>query len=219
MTKSLTLFSTFCLLCSLNLSAQQKSRLGLKSGMNVAWQANSLESAQLGPVISMHFTGFTEVQLANRLFLQPGMSVQGKGMSTRGSNAVDGVDRKVNMLYLEIPINILYKFKTPSFGILALGGGPYAGLGLNGKETNGSQNVFRNLDGSNGYGNTDYGLNFILGTELSPRFSLWLQQSIGLDNVAPEAYTIPSGPADGPYLVPEGNIKNRVTSISIGYKF
>jgi hypothetical protein len=216
MTKIPSLLILFALLFSLNLSGQQKSRFGIKTGMNVAWQSNNLEWFEGKPLISMHITGFTEVQLTERLFMQPGISLQGKGVSTDSGIQNDAWQR-TNLTYVEIPINLLYKFAKTSRGNFFIGGGPYAGLGISGKEENGSANVFRGIDGSNGYGNTDYGINLLVGTELSSRLSLSLQQSIGLDNVAPEPYTVP-GPADGPVLI-NGTIKNRVASFSIGYRF
>ncbi|NEU10506.1 PorT family protein [Flavihumibacter sp. R14] len=205
-----------CLLLSLNLSAQEKSRFGLKTGINVAWQSYQPENDLRIPVVSMHFTGFTEVQVTEKLFVQPGLSLQGKGLSTDVNGGLDGSEGKVHMLYLEIPINLLYKLKVPDFGMLVLGGGPYAGLGLMGSKFDGSDNVFRHFEGTMGYGNTDYGLNLSAGAELNSRLTLTLQQSIGLKNVAPEDYLVPA-PADGPAT--RAIIKNRVASLSLGYRF
>ena len=216
MIKTTTLSIFLSLLVSLSVSAQEKSRFGLKAGVNVAWQSREQPRHEMSPAFSMHLTGFTEVQLAEKVFLQPGLSLQGKGYRTELNSSPGAGYRPTNMLYLEIPVNLLYKFRLP-FGNMIAGGGPYAGLGLSGRERGGSDNVFRGVDGSNGYGNTDYGLNISLGTELSSRFTLTLQQSIGLDNIAPEAYTVP-GPADGLEVV-NGSIKNRVASVSIGYRF
>ena len=217
MIKTTTLSIFLSLLVSLSVSAQEKSRFGLKAGVNVAWQSHQQKDDRHVPLVSMHFTGYTEVQLTERLFLQPGLSLQGKGLSVDAKGYMDGSDGKVHMLYLEIPVNLLYKLKVADFGTLIMGGGPYAGLGLMGSIFDRSENVFRNFEGSNGYGNTDYGLNLSLGTQLNSRLTLTLQQSIGLDNVAPEAYTIP-GPADEPMVI-KGNIKNRVASVSLGFRF
>ena len=217
MKKIFTLFVCFFIFSSLSLSAQQKSRFGLKAGVNVAWQSRETNYGELIPLVSTHLTGFTEVQLAEKLFLQPGLSLQGKGMSIDSKGAMDGSHGKVHMLYLEIPVNLLYKLKLTNFGTLVLGGGPYAGLGLKGNLFENLENPFRSYEGSNGYGNTDYGVNLSLGTQLNSRLTLTLQQSIGLDNIAPEAYTVP-GPADEP-IVFRQEIKNRVASVSIGYRF
>ena len=208
------LFFTFCLLSSLHLSAQQRTRLTLKTGLNLSWQSNSLNGYAVSPLISTHLTALTEVQLAKRLFLQPGMSLQGKGLKTMDSGTGESNGR-VNMMYLEIPFNLLYKFTLPNLGRMNIGAGPYAALGLTGKERNGSPNVFRGIAGSDGFTNTDFGINLIAGKELSSRFTLSLQQSIGLDNVAPVGYMRP-GPADQPY---PADVKNRVSSVSVGYRF
>lgn len=165
-----------------------------------------------GAVVAMHVTGFTEVQVGKRLFLQPGISLQGKGVSTEAGDLQDTGDSRVNMMYLEIPINLLYKINLPNLSKLILGGGPYAGMGLNGKERDGSPNVFRGIAGTDGFTNTDFGVNLIVGTELKSRLSLSLQQSIGLDNVAPVGHKF----AGESTLA---DIKNRVSSISIGYRF
>ena len=217
MIKTSTLSIFLCLLISLSLSAQEKSRFGLKAGVNVAWQSRESNYGELIPLVSTHLTGFTEVQLAEKLYLQPGLSLQGKGMSIDSRGAMDGSHGKVHMLYLEIPVNLLYKLKLTKLGTLVLGGGPYAGLGLKGNLFEKSENPFRSYEGSNGYGNTDYGVNLSLGTQLKSRLTLTLQQSIGLDNIAPDAYTV-HGPADEPIVFRE-EIKNRVASVSIGYRF
>ena len=216
MTRSFTFTIILCLASVLHLSAQEKSRLGLKAGVNVAWLAREQPRYEMSPAFSMHFTGYTEVQLTDKLFLQPGLSLQGKGYRTELNASPGAGFRTANMLYLEIPVNFLYKFRVP-FGNMIAGGGPYAGMGISGRESGGSANVFRGVDGSNGYGNTDYGLNLSVGTELSSRMTLTLQQSIGLDNIAPEAYTVP-GSADGLEVV-NGSIKNRVASLSLGFRF
>ena len=213
MNKIFTLIILSCLLISLNASAQ-KARLGIKSGVNVAWQSRSLEGFEASPVVAMHVTAFTEAQLSKHLFVQPGISLQGKGVSTEAADP-NGSNSRVNMMYLEIPINLLYKWTLPNLHKLMIGGGPYAALGLNGKERDGSANVFRGVAGTDGYGNTDFGLNLIAGTELSSRVSLSLQQSIGLDNVSPAGHMF-SGPADQPS---KADIRNRVSSVSVGYRF
>lgn len=205
----------FCLVFSLHASAQQRSRLGIKTGVNLAWQTNSMYGMEPSAIVAMHVTGFTEVQVGKRLFVQPGISLQGKGVSSAVGDVQNSVDSRVNMMYLEIPINLLYKMDLPNLSKLIVGGGAYAGLGLNGKERDGSPNVFRGIAGTDGFTNTDFGVNLVVGTELKSRFSLSLQQSIGLDNVAPVGHMFP-GAADQPYLA---DIKNRVSSVSIGYRF
>ena len=215
MYKICSLCILFCHVVSVPVFAQQKSRLGIKTGVNVAWQTNSMYGIQPGAVIAMHVTGFTEVQVAKRFFVQPGISLQGKGVSTDAGDQQEMADGRVNMMYLEIPINLLYKFNLPNLTKLVVGGGPYAGLGLNGKERNGSPNVFRGIAGTDGFTNTDFGFNLIVGTELKSRFSLSLQQSIGMDNVAPAGHRF-AGSEGQSYLA---DIKNRVSSVSIGYRF
>ena len=217
MIKTFTLSIFLYLFLALSVSAQQKSRFGLKAGVNVAWQARANNYREFIPLVSTHLTGFTEVQLTERFFLQPGISLQGKGMSVDSKGAMDGSHGKVHMLYMEIPVNLLYKLKLTNLGTFVLGGGPYAGLGLKGNLFENSENPFRSYEGSNGYGNTDYGVNLSLGTQLNSRLTLTLQQSIGLDNIAPDAYTVP-GPADEPIVFKE-EIKNRVASVSIGFRF
>ncbi|NEU10507.1 PorT family protein [Flavihumibacter sp. R14] len=206
-------FLVLCLLTSFNLSAQEKARFGLKTGFNVAWQSREQKRFIARPAISMHFTGFTEVQLSDKIFMQPGLSLQGKGYNHDGNRSTRGAK---HMLYMEIPVNFLYKFKLP-FGDMIAGGGPYAGIGLWDKEKVGSESPFSDIWGSTGYKNKDYGLNLSLGTQLNSRFILTLQQGIGLANVAPETYIVP-GPADGPEVV-DGKMRNMVSSVSLGYRF
>lgn len=211
--KTSATFIILWLLTSLNLFAQEKTRFGLKTGINVAWQSREQKRYIAQPAVSMHVTGFTEVQLSDKLFMQPGLSLQGKGYSHDGNQSTRGAK---HMLYMEIPVNFLYKFKLP-FGNMIAGGGPYAGIGLWDKKTEGPESQFPDIGGSKGFSTTDYGLNLSLGTQLNSRFVLTLQQGIGLANIAPEAYIVP-GPADGPELI-DGKMRNMVSSLSLGFRF
>lgn len=215
MKKTSTLLILF-LLTALNLFAQEKTRFGLKTGINLSWLSTDQGFSDRQPIMSMHFTGFTEVQLSEKLFMQPGLSLQGKGYRINANGWMDGPNGSTHMLYIEIPVNFLYQFKLPFANMIA-GGGPYLGMGLWDKEKGGSGGWFADLPRGKGYDNTDYGLNLSLGTQLSSRFVLTLQQGIGLANIAPEAYTIP-GPADG-LIVVDDKIRNMVSSVSLGYRF
>ena len=125
----------------------------------------------------------------------------------------------LNMMYLEIPVTILFKVPVKRLGTLVTGAGPYASLGLTGKEVYDSQhtvsNIFKSKLGSNGYNRTDFGFNFQAGTQLNSNITLAIRHGLGINNIAPEPYTV--GPGNENRT--KGVIKNQVSSFSIGYLF
>ncbi len=117
---------------------------------------------------------------------------------------------KVN--YLELPINLLYKMQaTPAVKIYA-GGGPYMDYSLSGKfgqhvtEPTTTYDNQGNISFGNDHNKDDkrinYGINFIIGTELNKHFTIDLNYSLGLTSVAWDITD-----------------RNRTTALSIGYHF
>ncbi|WP_207422694.1 porin family protein [Desertivirga brevis] len=195
-------FTAMMLVAGSSLFAQTK--FGLKAGVNFANQEWSAEGMSLSPTsnTSFHFFGFADLGVSERISIQPGLGISGKGFKVKGDEG-----GTANAMYLEIPVNAVAKFPTGSFGHLFLGAGPYAAVGIAGKaKADGEEADFFGDD--SGYKRGDFGLNFLGGIELNNGLLFNVNYGLGLADIAKSEEDL------------EGlKIKNRVFSISVGFAF
>lgn len=154
-----------------------------------------------------------ELPLADEFYVQPGLLFAGKGTEFKGSNS------NLNISYLEIPVNFLYK-PVIGNGKLLLGFGPYVGFGIGGtlKPANGSSSdvkfentisVAQALTGTY-YRKTDVGANLLFGYELSNMFSVQLNAQLGLAKINPDIDGLNNN---------NTMYKNTGFGLSVGYRF
>lgn len=171
---------------------------------------------------NLHIAAFIDLTICNKFYLQPGLSFSGKG--AKYDYAGTGVDPTYgpynftykgtsNVMYLEIPLNVIYKIKN-----IYLGAGPYFGYALSGKKdinTIASNELGALNERDNGnikfgdaqdddFRRTDYGANFLVGYQFVDGFNVGANFGLGLYNLSP---------------VNNQEAKNRVIGISIGYAF
>jgi hypothetical protein len=155
-----------------------------------------------------------EIPVAQDFFLQPGLL-----FTTKGAKDKEG-DGKLNISYLEVPINFLYK-PTLGAGKLLLGFGPYIGFGIGGKYKNGDierKVKFKNDVKASDISLTDpkvfmkgldFGGNLLVGYELTSKISFQLNAQLGMSNL--------DSKIEGKKQ--DGKTKNTGFGISVGYRF
>src|SRR5690606_37630569 len=79
-------------------------------------------------VTSFQIGGLVDVPLATSFSLQPGITLSGKGFKVEGDDEGDSFTYQENIMYLEVPVNAVYKV-----GNIYFGAGPYAAFALSGK--------------------------------------------------------------------------------------
>jgi hypothetical protein len=111
-----------------NVSAMKfESASGQKSGGLCS--GSQLKNLQADLVINIPVYGGLYIQPLFR-YITKGTSFESAGHQQNGfSNGEAG--NRIQVHYIEMPFNLLYKFQLPGFK-LAVGGGPYAAYGLNG---------------------------------------------------------------------------------------
>ncbi|MGV3762202.1 porin family protein [Parapedobacter sp.] len=197
------------------------------SGIRVTDATGKHQDTGMIPRVQAGLT--VDIPLAMGLYLQPAALYVGKGFKQDGGwLAAADQEFQAAVSYVEVPLTLLYKLWTGA-GNLMVGAGPYVGYGLGGTwEAEGQVMVgdiplgndyeaviFRNdvADGEYGsylYGKPwDYGANVMVGYQFSPRFSMQLQGQFGVANLAPDV--------DG--TAPEGSVRNKGYSLTIGYGF
>ena len=156
-----------------------------------------------------------EVPLATDFYLQPGVLFSTKGAKQDAPLGGDE-DAKVNISYIEIPVNLLYK-PVLGDGRLLMGFGPYIAFGIGGKLKLGDfdQDIeFANdvslADAATAvyFRRMDAGANLLFGYELSNNLSAQINAQLGLVNIQPEV--------EGNKI---GTIKNTGFGVSLGYRF
>jgi hypothetical protein len=154
-----------------------------------------------------------EIPLADEFYIQPGLL-----FTTKGAKAEDDADNgKININYLELPVNFLYK-PVLGTGKLLLGFGPYAGYAIGGKiksddgdmDLEFEKNVSTPLQAIYTFRRFDFGANVLAGYEFSNKLSFQLNAQLGLANISPE---ITGTDAD------DYKTKNTGFGVSLGYRF
>ena len=148
-----------------------------------------------------------EIPVAEDFYVQPGLL-----FSTKGAK-IENTDTKVNLSYLEIPINLLYK-PVLGDGNLLLGFGPYIGFAVGGKigdtDIKFEKEVSQAEAATGAYSKRfDAGANLLVGYELSSRISAQLNAQLGLVNIQPKVTGLDT----------DAKTKNTGFGISIGYRF
>jgi hypothetical protein len=179
-----------------------------------------------------------DIPLAGRFYLQPQLLASAKGSRVEANDldsnvySSSSISNKVRMIYLELPVNILYKHALGP-GKLIAGAGPYIAYGLGGKSKttytsrySGITNTmeytvkFKNEThpGSDAFNKYSYykpldaGLNFIAGYELNNGLCFNVNYSLGLTDTAPSDGTLPDGTT-----ITYNSTKNSYFGLTVGY--
>ena len=196
-------------------------KFGIKTGVNFATvslsgkDVDDDEKDALKSLTSFHIGGFADIPVGKSLAVQPGLTLSGKGSKYSEDEDGDTYKETTNVMYLEIPVNVVYKF-----GGIYLGAGPYAAFALSGKRAyeskedgesetqNESEKLkFGNDNEKHDLKRGDFGVNLLAGYQLSNGFNIGLNYGLGLSNIFPSE-------KDYDYKA-----KNRVFSLTIGFAF
>ncbi len=212
----------FIALVSFSAFAQKGSsniKIGVKAGATfatIAFSGNGSQTSNSQTLTSLFLGGNVDFPISPIFSVQPGLSIVGKGDKESDDDGNGNTSSfTTNLMYLEVPVNLLANFRTAS-GKFFIGAGPYFAFAVSGQSKgevkNGSQSVsatttlkFGTSDDSDLKG-TDLGVNFLAGYELQSGLSINAGYGLGLSNLAPK---------------PIGNQKssNRVFSVGLGFSF
>lgn len=207
-------FLIFCFVLASSMASGQSVKFGVKAGLNLSDQAIS----SLGmPVKSSKINGFHggcifDFEIFN-INIQPGVFFSQKGYQynqalSNGSQTLQKpINGKIQLNYLEVPLNIMYNIKAMPGLRFYIGGGGYAGYGLSGSYVVSGQKsdvyFVKSVQGYQ-YKNPDYGVNFIVGTEILKKFTVDANYSLGLNDLS---------------YYSASTIKNKSIGVSVGYLF
>jgi hypothetical protein len=203
----------------------------IKGGLNLAnISVTSKGLVDDANAIKSFVVGFGyDLPLGEYFSLQPGLQYTGKGAKTQfGQESNTGFYYRAtsNPMYIELPVNLVGKIPLTQTSSFYLGGGPYAAMGITGKNKvdvytlgvhrySSNDIAFSNDDPTTaqeenyGYGKLkrfDYGLNAVAGLEFS-RFTLGANYGYGLVKIN-----------SGTDNTSNDKGKNRVWSFTLGLK-
>lgn len=192
--------------------AQAPFGYGVKAGVNLPnYHFNNTSSTYDTKASSnFHVTAYLDAPVSNNFYIQPGVSLQGKGAKF-ADYSFNGNDYQItqNTMWLEVPVNAVVKIPTGYTGNFYIGAGPYAAFGLSGKNKITAGDRTTELENfkfgsDNDQKSFDAGINFLAGYQLSSGLTLGAGYGLGLTDIAPNG---------------TGSIKqnNRVLSFSVGF--
>lgn len=197
-------------------AAKAQTTFGVRAGVNfqnINGEDITGDDLEYKLKTGFHIGVNAEMPIAPEFYIQPGLL-----FSAKGADFDDGDDTKLNISYLEVPINFLYKPELGN-GKLLLGVGPYFGFGVGGKlkSDNGDSDIeFSNkVDAGSDpdkfhLRRFDAGGNLLFGYEFSNKFSVQLNAQLGMINISPDIEGLPDN---------DSKAKNTGFGISVGYRF
>lgn len=198
---------------------------GLRAGVNFQnitgkdEDGNKLENDLL--------TGFNiginaEIPLAPQFYLQPGLLFTTKGAKSEDLILGQTIKGKINISYVELPLNFLYK-PLLGQGRLLMGFGPYVALGVGGKATyeGGGSSLSEDIEFKKNVKLSDpddvfyvrpmdAGANLLFGYQFANKVSIQLNAQLGLTKINPEYEGASNDKTDA---------KNTGFGFSLGYRF
>ena len=229
MKRKLILFSIASFLILVNTNAQRSSII-LRGGLNLAnvsiSESGRVDDAKTLTSFQAGFIG--DFRLGQFVSLQPGLLVSGKGSKTQSGETSDANYFKAttNPIYLEVPLNLVFKFGANDGPNFFAGAGPYVAIGIAGKNKiegkflgtsfsseddivwSDDDPTTLNYEEGAGFGimkRFDYGLNGTAGIDLK-KAVISVNYGLGLAKLQ-------SGSDNE-----EDNNKHRVLSFTIGFK-
>ena len=181
---------------------------GVKAGLNLANVNYSEEGLDTKMLVTFQAGVVADINISDHLAIQPGLLLVGKGFKSEVELFGETFKTTANPMYLQVPVNLLYKGNMFYAGV-----GPYAGFGLFGKvkSEGGGQSDSEDLSFGSGEDDTwsalDFGANLEAGVMLN-NIRIGAGYALGLANVIPN--DVRSG---------DESVKNSVISVNVTYMF
>lgn len=195
-------------LLALTINANAQTKFGAKAGLNVSNLSG--DSQNTDAKIGFHVGGYANIKFAEKFAFQPELLYSTQGAKESGEIYVNeqigtvNADVKYKLDYINVPL--MFKFyPTQGFNIEA---GPQVGFlvssKLNVETTALGQKIDQDVDMKDYLKSIDFGLNIGVGYEFSNGLNAGARYNFGLSNISDEN---------------EGDIKNSVFSVGLGYSF
>lgn len=191
---------------------------GIKAGLNLTKMlvksGEDIYSDELKMKPGFHMGATAEFPIKDFFSFETGMILSTKGYKVYLKDVDFEFSSKVNLIYLDVPLNARVVY-NPGFGRIYVALGPYIGIGIagkskyeetfNGESSTESETIEWGSDVSDNLKRFDFGLNIGAGIEIKA-ILIGLSYELGLANIYPS-----SGGGT--------KLQNRVLMMSVGYRF
>ena len=177
-TRTFTKLTLIVVALTVSLFANAQVKFGPIAGVNLA-NIGGDESSENAMKIGFHVGGIVEISVNDNFMVAPGIIYSIKGAQDKSNS-----DFKLNLNYLEIPVNAKYKLESG----LNFFAGPYIGILMSAKATDGTTDV----DVKEFVQSTDIGVNIGLGFDLESGLGFSAQYGLGVSNINKDFAGIPN---------------------------
>lgn len=181
---------------------------GIKGGINFSNVTVKMGGASMSPksLTGYHIGVVADYDLKQNLYFNTGLLYSLKGYSAVVSGPSDGpITLKEKLNYLEVPLNLAYKFPIKENKKFFLQAGPYLAYGIGVREMYGSVSTNSSFSDS-GVKSFDYGLGLGGGLECGALVAS-INYQLGLADMNDASDVV------------DANMKNKVFQISLAYMF
>ena len=177
---------------------------GVKGGINLASMSFSSSGLDFSPksILGIHVGPVAEIELQESLYFNTGLLYSMKGYKIKMDFMGESMESTAKLNYLEIPLNVAYKFSTGELSNFFVQAGPYLGYAFSGKEKSDGETTDIEF-GDGGMKRFDFGLGVGLGLELGAIVPS-ISYQLGLANLSDDS---------------EVTVKNKVVQFSVAYMF
>jgi len=192
---------TLICILSISLLTANAQKIGIKAGLSLAnaqyeYTQTSISTTNL---IGVQVGLISEMPISNEIYLNSGVLFSQKGTKL----SLLGVEIEFPINYLEIPLNLAYKYDLGSAKIFAQAG-PYLGYGLSAKmKGGGDEETIDFGTETDQMKRLDFGVNFAAGLEIKI-VQIGINYGLGLTNLSND---------------PDELMKNGVLSFSVAVFF
>jgi hypothetical protein len=203
------LFLPILLTITCGVASAQDLHFGIRTGLSFASQIiDDPAILSTNSIPTYNISLFAEKPLRNDFYIQAALGLMGKGVTTYENV----LTTTIQLTYIDIPVNLLYKFTLPNLGKLYVGGGPYLSAGISGniqfQNTNNSSGQSVEFGSTKDYKRFDAGADLMVGFEFNNRLTFNTKYALELNNIAPDNA-----------IDNVKSIKNKVFSIGLGFRF
>lgn len=198
------------------MQANAQLSINPEAGLNISNASYKLDGDKqsTSSVLAYKAGVVLDIGIAKGFYLQPGIFYSVKGAQINYDLGILGSGHvKSSVDYLEIPLNLAYRYELGNAGAVFAAAGPYIGIGMKGKNKAevtvptgipSQETDVKFGDADDEVKKIDYGVNFGVGYISPVGLYLRVQYGLGLANLA-NASMVSS--------------KTRVLGISVGYAF
>jgi hypothetical protein len=173
--------------------------IGIKTGFTLA---EGMYKLYLTKIPTSSLLGFPigisgDIPVSESFYLNSGLLLIKKGTKAD----ISGAEEKIRVRYLEIPVNVVYKYDFVTWKLFAMAG-PYVDIGISTriKQENNKEKVKFGSEADQ-FKRMDYGINIGCGVEIDP-VQVGINYGFGFINVS---------------NFPSETLRNRVFTISVVY--